>query len=193
DKPNVALVGCGGQGRGDAKSAARFGNVVAVCDVDATRAGEAAKGCKDAKVHADFRQVMDRGDGHVVVNGTPDHWHTLVNLAALRAGKDVYSEKPLTLTIDEGKRLVAAVRESKRVLQTGSQQRSDAHFRLACELVRNGRLGKLTAITTVLPAGPNQGPFKSADVPKGLDWDFYQGQAPKQDYVKERTHLYFRY
>src|SRR5580704_17594467 len=90
----------------------------------------------------------------------PHHWHTLVNLAALKAGKDVYSEKPLTLTIDEGKRLVTAVRESSRVLQTGSQQRSDARFRLACELVRNGRLGKLTEITTVLPAGLNQGPFK---------------------------------
>src|SRR5205085_7428756 len=105
-------------------------------------------------------------------------WHTLVNLAALKAKKDVYSEKPLTLTIDEGKRLVAAVRDSGRILQTGSQQRSDPRFRLACELVRNGRLGKLTEITTILPAGLSQGPFKSTAVPKELDWDFWQCQAP---------------
>jgi predicted dehydrogenase len=146
-----------------------------------------------AKIHNDFRKLLEDKKIDAVINATPDHWHTLVNLAALKAGKDVYSEKPLTLTIDEGKRLVAAVRESGRVLQTGSQQRSDARFRLACELVRNGRLGELTEITTVLPAGLNQGPFKPAAAPKELDWDFWQGQAPLRDYVKERTHLYFRY
>ena len=124
---------------------------------------------------------------------TPDHWHTLVNLAALKAGKDVYSEKPLTLTIDEGKRVVAAVKEHKRVLQTGSQQRSDARFRLACEIVRNGRLGKLTTVTTVLPQGLNAGPFKTAPVPKGLDWDAWQGPTAETEYVPERCHFSFRY
>jgi predicted dehydrogenase len=194
DKPKIALIGCGGQGRGVCKSASRFGPVVAVCDVDSKRAGEAAQQFGGAKVYSDFRKLLDeQKDVAIVVNGTPDHWHTLVNLAALKAGKDVYSEKPLTLTIDEGKRLVKAVKESGRVLQTGSQQRSDARFRLACEAVRNGRLGKLTKITTVLPAGPNKGPFKPAPVPKELDWDFWQGQAPEREYVPERAHLYFRY
>src|SRR5438105_1382528 len=154
EKPKIALIGCGGQGRGDAKNASRFGTVVAVCDVDANRAAEAAKQFNGAAVYADFRKLLDKEKGvSVVINGTPDHWHTLVNLAALKAGKDVYGEKPLTLTIDEGKRLVAAVKASGRVFQTGSQQRSDARFRLACEVVRNGRLGKLTEITTILPAG----------------------------------------
>ncbi|MFM8931680.1 MAG: Gfo/Idh/MocA family protein, partial [Gemmataceae bacterium] len=91
----------------------------------------------------------------------PDHWHTLVNLAAIKAGKDVYSEKPLTLTIDEGKRLVAAVKTHQRVLQTGSQQRSDQLFRQACLLVRSGRLGKLHTVTSALPAGLRAGPFQS--------------------------------
>lgn len=193
DKPNVGLIGCGGMGRGDAKNAARFGKVIAVCDVDEKHAGEASKEHGGAKTYSDFRKLPENKDIHVVVNATPDHWHTLVNLAALKAGKDVYSEKPLTLTIDEGKRLVKAVRASGRILQTGSQQRSDAKFRLACELVRNGRLGKLTEITTILPAGLREGPFKSVAVPKELNWEFWQGQAPEHEYLPQRTHLYFRY
>src|SRR5688572_8868621 len=125
EKPKIALVGCGGMGRADAQNAGRFGTVVAVCDVDAKRAAEASKQFNGAKIYADFRKLLDTEKGvSVVINGTPDHWHTLVNLAAVKAGKDVYAEKPLTLTIDEGKRLVAAVKESNRVLQTGSQQRS---------------------------------------------------------------------
>ena len=192
-KPKVALIGCGGRGRGIANEAKRLGTVVAVADVDAGRAAEAAKQF-GAKPYADFRKLLDaEKDFTVVLNGTPDHWHTLVNLAALRAGKDVYSEKPLTLTIDEGKWLVAAVREHKRVLQTGSQQRSDSRFRLACEVVRNGRLGKLTEVVTVLPAGPNRATAKPAPVPKGLDWDFWQGQAPAREYAPERAHFWFRY
>lgn len=193
DKPNVALIGCGGMGRNDAKLASTFANVVAVCDVDSKRAAEASVQFGGAKVYGDFRKLLERGDLHAVINGTPDHWHTLVNLAAVRAGKDVYSEKPLTLTIDEGKRLVAAVTKSKRVLQTGSQQRSDAKFRLACELVRNGRVGKLQHVTVILPAGLRDGPFQTAPVPPHLDWDTWQGQTPAVAYVPERCHLKFRY
>jgi predicted dehydrogenase len=192
-KPNIALIGCGGRGRGIVKDAARFGTVVALCDVDTKNSAEAAKTFPKAEVYGDFRKVIDRKDVAIILNATPDHWHTLVNLAALRAGKDVYSEKPLTLTIDEGKRLVAAVKKSDRILQTGSQQRSDAKFRLACEVVRNGRLGKLTQITTVLPAGPALGPFKASKPPASLDWNMWQGQAPEAEYVTERCHLWFRF
>ena len=102
----------------------------------------------------DFRKLLERKDVDVIVNGTPDHWHTLVNIAALKAGKDVYSEKPLTLTIDEGRRLVEVVKSTKRILQTGSQQRSDKNFRLACELVRNGRLGKLKQVQRLAAQRP---------------------------------------
>jgi len=193
DKPNIALIGCGGQGRYDTTLAARFGNVVAVCDVDSKHAEAASKQFGGAKVYKNFRRLLERDDIHAVINGTPDHWHTLINIAAMKAGKDVYSEKPLTLTIEEGKRLVAVARETRRILQTGSQQRSDARFRLACELVGNGRLGKLKHVITSLPAGPRKGPFSPAPVPSELDWDFWQGQTPFVTYVSERCHGTFRY
>jgi predicted dehydrogenase len=197
ERPGVALVGCGGRGRGVAGEARRFGDVVAVCDVDADRAEQAARqfarGGRPAAVHRDFRDIMARRDVQVVVNGTPDHWHTLVNLAAVRAGKDVYSEKPLTLTIDEGRRLVRDVARRRVVFQTGSQQRSDRRFRLACDLVRNGRVGRLRHIAVWLPAGLRGGPFNTRPVPRGLDWDRWLGQAPSVDYVPERCHLTFRY
>lgn len=193
ERARILLVGCGGMGKGDAKNATRFGDIVAVCDVDANRAEATKAELKAERTFGDFRTALDEKRIDVVINATPDHWHTLINLAALRAGKDIYSEKPLTLTIDEGKKLVSVVRETKRILQTGSQQRSDARFRLACELVRNHRLGKLQRIITTLPAGPVGGPFRSKDIPAGLDWDFWLGQAPKVEYVPERCHMTFRF
>ena len=193
DKPGVALIGCGGRGRGVAREAAQHGQMLAVCDLDEANLAQALKLWPDAKPYKDFRKLLERDDLHIIVNGTPDHWHTLVNLAALRAGKDIYSEKPLTLTVDEGKRLVQAVRASKRVLQTGSQQRSDKNFRLACELGRNGRIGKLKHVNVWLPHGRREGPFEKAPVPAGLDWDMWLGPTPKVDYVKERCHVTFRY
>jgi len=197
DRPGVALVGCGGMGRGDAGNASRFGDILAVCDVDKSHAEAAAKQfSKDGKVptqYSDFRKMLERDDIQVVVNGTPDHWHTLVNLGATLAGKDVYGEKPLTLSVDEGKRLVKAVQKRKTVLQTGTQQRSDERFRLACELVRNGRIGKLKEITVWLPAGLREGPFKPEAVPGGLDWGFWLGQAPWAEYTPKRCHVFFRY
>ncbi|MBC7816656.1 MAG: Gfo/Idh/MocA family oxidoreductase [Planctomycetaceae bacterium] len=193
EQPAVALVGCGGMGRGDAKNASRFGRIVAVCDVDDKQLGEVKKLWPDAETYKDFRRVMDRQDIQVVVCGTVDHWHTLVSLAALRSKKDVYCEKPLTLTIAEGQHLVKAVRDTGRILQTGSQQRSDKSFRLACELVRNGRIGKLKHVSVWLPSGRREGPFPSAMPPAGFDWNMWQGPTPQVDYVPERTHVTFRY
>jgi predicted dehydrogenase len=197
DRPGVALVGCGGMGRGDAKNASRFGDIVAVCDVDQNHIDRAVQELtKDGKVPAkftDFRKVLERDDVHVIVQATPDHWHTLINYGAVKAKKDVYGEKPLTLTIDEGKQLVKAVRSSGTVLQTGTQQRSDKKFRLACELVRNGRIGKLKQVNVFVPAGLRAGPFQSAPVPEGLNWDYWQGQTPNVEYLKERCHANFRW
>jgi predicted dehydrogenase len=197
DRPGIALIGCGGMGRGDAQSASRFGDVIALCDVDEAQLNAAAKPfTRDGRTPAkyrDFRKLLERPDVHVVVQATPDHWHTLVNLAATHAGKDVYAEKPLTLTIDEGRRLTQTVQKHRTILQTGSQQRSDSKFRLAAELVRNERIGKLQRMIVSLPAGLRDGPFQTSPVPATLDWDYYLGQAPRVDYVRERCHTTFRY
>ena len=193
DQPAIALIGCGGMGKGDAKNASRFGRIVALCDVDDSQLAEAKKLWPDAETYKDFRKVMDRTDIKVVICGTVDHWHTLVSLAALRSKKDVYCEKPLTLTIEEGQHLVSAVRDTGGILQTGSQQRSDKNFRLACELVRNGRIGKLQHISVWLPRGRREGPFAKSSAPSGFDWNMWQGPTPEVEYVRERTHVTFRY
>ena len=184
-------------GRGDAKSASRFGDIVAVCDADESHAAAAAQqfgatGRAPAQF-TDFRKVLENKDVDIIVNATPDHWHTLINLAAASARKDIYAEKPLTLTIDEGKRMVKSVRKNKVVLQTGTQQRSNKLFRLACDLVHNGRIGKLTKVTVYVPAGLREGPFKPVPVPKELNWDMWLGQAPQVEYLAERCHATFRW
>jgi predicted dehydrogenase len=198
DRPGIGIIGCGGMGRGDARNASTFGDILAVCDVDASHAAAFARDFKvEGKpaptIYSDFRKLLARDDIHIIVNATPDHWHTLVNIAAAKAHKDIYGEKPLTLTIDEGRHLIKTVRDNKVILQTGTQQRSSQRFRMACELVRNGRLGKLQQARVWLPAGLRGGPFAAAPVPEGLDWDFWQGQAPAADYVKERCHGTFRF
>ncbi len=211
DRPAIGLIGCGGRMGDDARAAGGgggrrggnaqanngFGDVVAVCDVDDNHAsGMARTFTRNGKTPAkfsDFRKVIEMANVNVIVQATPDHWHTLVNVAAAKAKKDVYSEKPLTLTIDEGKVLCKAVRENKIVLQTGTQQRSDRNFHLACELVRNERIGKLKTVTVWVPAGLREGPFQTAPVPPELNWDFWLGQAPKVDYMKERCHANFRW
>ena len=103
DRPSVALIGCGGRGRGITKDASRFGNVVAFCDVDDAQLEVAQRQWPKAKTFRDFRSLVQRPDVDIIICGTVDHWHTLVSIAAMRAGKDVYCEKPLTLTVDEGK------------------------------------------------------------------------------------------
>jgi predicted dehydrogenase len=197
DRPGIALIGCGGKGRDDAANASNHGEIVAVCDVDDNHAAEAAQrftvGGKVPARYSDFRRLLERRDVHAVVNATPDHWHTLVNIAAARAGKDIYGEKPLTLTIGEGRHVIDAVRRHGVVLQTGTQQRSSERFHLACELVRNGRIGRLQRAEVWLPAGLRDGPFATLPVPSGLNWDFWQGQAPRVDYVRQRCHTFFRY
>ena len=197
DRPGIALIGCGGMGQGDAQNAAGFGDIVAVCDVDQHHLDSAvSKFTKNGKAPArytDFRKLLERKDVHAVIQGTPDHWHTLINIAAAKAHKDIYAEKPLTLTIDEGRNVIKAVRDNNVVLQTGMQQRSGVRFHLACELVRNGRLGNLKEIQVFLPAGLRGGPFKKVPVPAEFDYDQWLGQAPAVDYFTERCHRNFRW
>ncbi len=197
DRPGIALIGCGGQGTGDASGASRHGDIVAVCDVDQKHVdGAAARLTRNGKVPdklTDFRKVMERKDVQIIVQGTPDHWHTQVNMAAAMAKKDVYGEKPLTLTIDEGRHVIKAVRDNKIVFQTGTQQRSSQRFHKACELVRNGRIGKLKQVDVWVPGGLRAGPFHTAPVPEGFNFDFWLGQAPQVDYMKERCFSTFRW
>jgi predicted dehydrogenase len=193
ERPRIGLIGCGGRGLSAAKEALPFGDFVAVCDVDSNHIDKAQQELKGAAAYNDYRKLCDSPNVDFVINATPDHWHTIINIRAVQSGKDVYSEKPLTLTIDEGKHLVEAVKQSDRVFQTGSQQRSNKTFRRACELVRNGRIGKVERVKVWLPHGLRGGPFATNNVPAGLDWDFWQGQTPAIDYVPERCHFSFRY
>jgi predicted dehydrogenase len=197
ERPGIALIGCGGMGQGDADNASRFGDIIAVCDVDARHVEAAAlkfsKAGKTPAKYSDFRKVLERDDVHAIVQATPDHWHTLINLAAANAKKDVYGEKPLTLTIDEGKYVIAAVRKNKIVFQTGAQQRSSKRFRLACELVRNGRLGTLKQVEVFVPAGIRGNHFPKVSVPTEFNYDYWLGQAPTAEYFTERCHTTFRW
>lgn len=191
---NIGLIGCGGQGTGDAMNATRLGaKIVAICDVDESHLANAKKNWPQADEYSSFLDLVQQKNIDAIICGTPDHWHTFVSIAAMRAGKDVYCEKPLTLTIDEGKHLVKVQRETNRVLQTGTQQRSTTGFRLAAELVRAGVLGKLKEVNVWVPAGLREGPFKVTEVPKGFDYETWLGQTPEVPYIKERTHLKFRY
>jgi predicted dehydrogenase len=200
DRINMGLIGCGGQGRGDMNAARNQPGVqfVAVCDVDrANRQQAAAAFGPNAQIaqYNDFRELLARQDIDAVIIGTPDHWHALVALEAMRRGKDVYCEKPLTLTVDEGKALVRVARDTNKRLQTGSQQRSEfnGRFRLACELVRNGRIGRIQSIECRIGDNPRGGPFMAAAAPDGLDWNFWKGPTPDVPYVREKCHYTFRW
>ncbi len=176
-------------------------HVLGVCDVDRRIGGQAkqfvdqAYDNSDCAMYGDFRELTRRADVDAVVISTPDHWHTIPALDAMRHEKDVYVEKPLTLTIDEGKALEAAVKRYGRVLQTGSMQRSMITFRHAVELVRNGYIGELKHIQVSLPGNnrTSDGPWMPDPIPPEFDYDFWLGPAPYKEYVEERCHYNFRF
>jgi predicted dehydrogenase len=159
--------------------------IVAVCDVYDRRRQEArAKFAPDAREYGDYRQVLDRNDIDAVVVGTPDHWHVLITIAAVRAGKDVSCEKPVTHTIDEGEPLINAVRESKRVVQTGTQQRSWEHYITAKEVIASGKLGKVTFVRTYWYQNhiPSMAAASAQPEIAGLDWKTFLGSAPDRPF-----------
>jgi glucose-fructose oxidoreductase len=186
DKLAVALVGAGPQGQGVMKGflAEEGARVVAVCDVKSDQLQMARElvnkhyqdqGCA---AYADFREVLARRDIDAVIIATPDHWHVLIALAAVRAGKDIYLEKPMGLSLAEDQALRAAVRETGRIFQFGTQQRSSAFFRRACEIVRNGRIGKLRHINVWCIGSVPGGSTAVVPVPAGFDYDRWLGPAP---------------
>lgn len=151
------------------------------------------RGCD---LYTDFRDVLRRKDIDAVTIITPDHWHSIMTVMAARAGKDIYCQKPLTLTIEEGRDMIKAVRKYRRILQTGSQYRSNATMRRACELVRNGRIGQLQRVETYVAANNFKGPgpgWKPMPVPEGFDYDFWLGPAAKAPYHADRCLYRFRF
>jgi predicted dehydrogenase len=204
----MGAIGVGSMGSGDLGGFLGAGEVqvVAVCDVDARRregarrtvegryARQRAAGTyRGCEAYGDFRRITERKDIDAVMIATPDHWHAIPVIAAARNGKDIHCQKPLSLTIAEGRAMSDAVRRYGRVFQTGSQQRSDGRFRFACELVRNGRVGKLQTMEVGLPTGPRCGPLPPQPVPQELDYDFWLGQAPEAPYHPRRVHYQFRW
>jgi len=199
----IGCIGVGRMGLGDMREILGFdqAHILAVCDVDSNRVNYARrkveeyygmqttsgtyKGCAAYK---DFRDILDRKDIDAVLICTPDHWHALPAIAAAKAGKDIFLQKPLTLTVKEGRILSDTVRRYGRILQVGSQQRSDARFRFACEFVRNGRIGKLHTIKVGLPIDPATSPQAPMPIPKELDYQMWLGPAPWADYTEKRVH-----
>ena len=196
DRIIIGVIGTGKQGRYLTNNFLAMPNtqVVAVSDVDTTRRESTRKmvdefytikgnkeltGCVSYK---DFKELLARKDIDAVVIAAPDHWHAYIAIAACKAGKDIYCEKPLSLTIHEARAMVNAARKYDRVFQTGSMQRSSSEFRKACELVRNNRLGKIKQV--IVDVGP---PSVPCDLPEetmepGLNWDLWLGPSPQRPY-----------
>ncbi len=200
ERITFGCIGVGGQGSGNMR---RFNSkkggseVLAVCDVDAGHREKArnSAGISSESSYNDFRSLLAREDIDAVSVGTPDHWHVPVSIAAVRAGKDVFCEKPLTLTIAEGRKLADEVKRYGRVFQTGSQQRSSSNFRKGCEYVVNGRIGKLHTIRVGIPGNNKQcePTWTPSPVPKDLDYDLWLGPALWAPYHTQRCHYQFRF
>ncbi len=197
---NLAAIGCGRMGRGNIGNLIASGKklnaaFVAVCDVDKNRVRDAAvlvreRSGSNAPIaeFRDYREMIERKDIDAVLIATPDHSHGMLALAAIRAGKDVYVEKPMTFGVKEGRELVSAVRDHKRILQVGSQQRSSVHFRRVCELARSGKLGKIQTIEVGLPMDKGKADATPMDVPDALDFEMWLKPGKSFPYTEERVH-----
>lgn len=204
NKINIGQIGCGRIARDhDVHDTIRFDQAryIAVCDVDAHRAEKGKiwvdsyyqeklgkKKYTDTKVYEDYREMLLNKDIDAVVISTPDHWHSQPAMEAALAGKDIYLQKPTSLTVKEGQQLRAAVQEKNVILQVGTQQRAMPQFRVAAELVRNGRIGKLHTVKIGLPGDP-AGPVAPAmPVPKNLNFDMWLGSTPQVPYTEIGVH-----
>jgi len=193
---NVGFIGVGKQGDGLLHAILPRADVrvIAVSDADGQRrglakkavdkayAGEATAGDPGCAEHPDFRELLARKDIDAVVIATPDHWHALIAIAAAKAGKDIYCEKPMAHTVLEGRAMVKAVRAHHRIFQVGSMQRSMSEFRVACELVRNGVIGTVTRVDAAVSGPPVFCDLPEEPAEPGLDWDRWLGPAPQRPY-----------
>jgi predicted dehydrogenase len=186
DRIGIGGIGIGRQGSGRIKAAGSEARVVAIADVNLPRAQKMAEPYGGA-AYQNYKELLDRKDVDAIITATPDHWRALVCIHACQAGKDIYAEKPMTLTIREGRLMVQAVRKYGRVFQTGSQQRSDAKNRYGCELIRNGRIGKIQTVIGNNYPSPWECALPGQPVPDGLDWDMWCGPT---EVVPYHTDLY---
>jgi predicted dehydrogenase len=207
DRPVLGCIGTGSRWNGVGPAAMNFADCVAVCDVDANHASRAAERVtkhdkqsgKAPEIHEDYRKVLDRKDIDLVTIVTTDHWHSKIAIEAMQAGKDVYCEKPLTLTIDEGKLINRVQKETGRVFQVGTQQRSEMgqRFLQAIAMIRDGRIGDVKKMTVDIGGAPTCDAIPVVDVPSGLNWEKWLGQAPLVDYRQKgkntRCHYEFRW
>jgi len=179
DRIGIAGIGIGRQGSGIFAGAAgaKVSRAVAVADANIQRAQAMAAKLK-IEAYQDYRKLLERKDVDAVTTATPDHWRALVSIHACQAGKDVYAEKPMTLTIREGRLMVEAVRKYQRVFQTGSQQRSQKENHVGCALVRSGRIGKVQKVIARNYPSPWECALPAQPVPEGLDWDLWCGPNP---------------
>lgn len=197
----MGAIGLGGMGTGDLRGFLGDGRVrvVAVCDVDKGHRERARTLVNqryrnnDCKAYPDFRELLARGDLDAAMHALPDHWHAVVTVAAAKAGCDTHGQKPFARSIREGRAMVRAIKRYGRVWQTGSQQRSDGRFRFACELVINGRIGRVHRAEVGLPTGGGGGSTAPKPVPPGLDWDFWLGPAPWRPYQGFGPHWNWRW
>lgn len=187
DRVRLAAIGTGIRGTDIGKTLFRYGQVMAICDIDSDHRARyqnmlASNGVSVAQGYKDYREVLDRDDIDAVVIATPDHWHVKIAVEAIQAGKDVYCEKPLSLTIDEGRQMIRALDKSDRVMQVGTQQRSEQQFIQAIALVQAGRIGDVKKITIGIDRAPYSDAIPTASVPQSLDWDMWLGQCALRDY-----------
>ncbi len=199
----IGCIGMGGMGTANMEGflGRHDAQVVAVCDVDEKHLNRARDKVndryenKDCATYRDFREVIARADIDAVSLALPDHWHAIPAIMAARAGKDIYGEKPLAYNISEGRAICDAVARYGRIWQTGSWQRSQQHFRFACELVRNGRIGEVKLVKVGLPSGNSihEGGTKPEAPPPDFDYDMWLGPAPWKPYCPARCHWNFRW
>jgi len=202
DKIHVALIGSGGMGRGDLGDFLRLDEVecLAIADVDDRQVEHGARLVEEKRGsrpdgYRDFRKILDRKDIDAVIVGTPDHWHALPTIFACEAGKDVYVEKPLATSIEEGRAMVTAARKYNRVVQVGTQQRSSEHFAKAVEFVQSGKLGKIRHVRSwaYLDWKGGIGNPRNEAPPQEVDYDFWLGPATKRPFNPARFHFTFRW
>ena len=200
---NVGAIGVGRISRGHDLPGVwshDFAQVMAVCDLDTKRAEEGrilvneyytkrnGKPYDGVKVYHDYRELLNNKDIDAVIISTPDHWHALIGIAAAKAGKHIYMQKPASLTIAEGRLVSDVVQKSGVKFQIGSQQRSTEQFRYAAELVRNGRIGQLKNVYVGLPGDPSGEEEKEMPVPPNLNYDMWLGSTPNAYYTEKRVH-----